>query len=338
MKAVQMTNVGDPTVLQFCDVPEPEIKKETQIKVRLKAAGINPIDTKARGRGLFFENALPAILGCDGAGVVVDIGHAVSRFKPGDEVWFCHGGLGGPEQGNYAEYTVLDESIASFKPETLSFIEAAAAPLVILTAWESLFDRVQLSSGQTVLIHAGAGGVGHVAIQLAKSAGFNVMTTVSTDAKADFVKSLGADEIIQYTENPFVDTVNRLTRHTGVDMVFDTLGGDTFRQSIMVTRHYGDIVTLLDPGTDVNWKEARTRNLGIHFELMLTPMLRHLPEARQHQVGILDQCAMLIDQGKLKINVSDSLPLNAAAKAHEMIEAGHTQGKLVLLCDENQTS
>ena len=171
MKAIHMTAPGPANeVLQLVDVPAPQITRPTQIRVQLGAAGVNPIDTKLRSRGVFYPDALPAILGCDGAGTVTETGTAVKRFRPGDAVWFCHGGLGGAP-GNYAEFTVLEEDEAEAMPTALDFAGAAALPLVCITAWEALFDRAGLSAGQTVLIHAGAGGVGHVAIQLARSVG-----------------------------------------------------------------------------------------------------------------------------------------------------------------------
>ena len=323
-----MTAIGDPDVLALQDIDEPEIATATQIKVRLKAAGVNPVDTKIRRNGLFYDNPLPAVLGCDGAGEVIETGSAVSQFKPGDKVWFCHGGLG-REQGNYAEYTVVDQRWVSLMPETSSFAEAAALPLVLITAWGALFGRGGLQSGQTVLIHAGAGGVGHVAIQLAKLTGAKVITTVISEQKTEFVKALGADEAILYTQNGFVDAVNELTGGKGADLVFDTVGADVFKESIMATAHFGRLVTLLDPG-ELSLAEARMRNLLIGFELMLTPMLRDLPEARDQHVEILKQCAQWVDQGLLKAHVSKQLPLTEAVIAHEMIETGHTIGKIVL--------
>ena len=330
MKAIHMTATGPAAdVLQLVDIDEPEIISATQIKVQLKAAGINPVDTKLRSRGVFYPDALPAILGCDGAGIVTETGTDAKRFQPGDEVWFCHGGLGGAA-GNYAEFTVLEESEAEKKPAALSFEETAALPLVLITAWEALFDRAGLSEGQTVLVHAGAGGVGHVAVQLARSVGARVATTVSTPEKAALVKLLGADKIIPYQDCDFVKETLEWTGGHGVDVVLDTIGGETFRQSLGAAATYGQVVTLLDPGNDVEWKEARNRNLGIHFTLMLTPMLQDLPEARKHQGDILNQCAKLIDAGKLKPLISTTLPLSDAAKAHGLIEEGHVQGKIVL--------
>jgi NADPH2:quinone reductase len=328
MKAILMTAIGDPDVLKFQEINEPEITESTQIKVKLQAAGVNPVDTKIRRNGVFYDHALPAVLGCDGAGFIVETGTEVSQFKAGDKVWFCHGGLG-REQGNYAQYSVLDQRWVSLMPETFSFIEAAAAPLVLITAWGALFDRGGLQEGQNVLIHAGAGGVGHVAIQLAKLKGAKVITTVSSSQKADFVKSLGADEAIIYTQDGFADAVNDLTGGKGADLVFDTVVAGVFKESIAVTAHFGRLVTLLDPG-ELSLSEARMRNLLIGFELMLTPMLRDLPEARDKHVEILNQCAQWADKGLLKAHVSKQLPLNEAAVAHKLIEAGHTSGKIVL--------
>ena len=329
MRAVLMTEVGPADVLHAVEVEEPEISSPTQIKVRLKAAGVNPVDTKLRSRGVFYEDALPAILGCDGAGEVVETGDSVTRFIPGDDVWFCHGGLGGAP-GNYAEYTVLDEKEAEMKPARMSFEQAAALPLVSITAWEALFDRAGLKARQTVLIHAGAGGVGHVAIQLAKSAGARVCTTVSTDEKAAFVKRLGADKIIHYRESDFVEEVMQWTNGEGVDVVLDSIGGETFQRSMSAAKVYGHVNTLLDPGPEITWKEARNRNLSISFTLMLTPMLMNLSEPRRRQGKILHRCAKLITDFKLKPSISDVLPLSDAAIAHQMIEQGHVQGKIVL--------
>jgi NADPH2:quinone reductase len=316
-------------VLRPVDVPEPVPGSPSAIKVQLRAAGINPVDTKLRARGVFYPDAYPAILGCDGAGVVTECGTAVTRFKPGDAVWFCHGGLGGAP-GNYAGYTVLEEQEAEHMPASLDFESAAALPLVAITAWEALFDRAGLAEGQTVLIHAGAGGVGHVAIQLANSVGARIVTTVSTTEKAAFVRLLGADHVIHYRDCDFAEAVMDWTGGRGVDVVLDTQGGETFSRSLAATRVYGHVVTLLDPGEAADWKEARNRNLSVSFTLMLTPMLRDLPDARRHQGDILRRCAALVEAGMLKPLVSQALPLHEAGRAHELIEAGHVQGKIVL--------
>lgn len=332
MKAILMTATGSPDVLQFQDIPEPQITLPTHIKVKLAAAGVNPVDTKIRRNGLFYGQPLPAVLGCDGSGTVVETGHAASRFKPGDKVWFCHGGLG-REQGNYAEYNVLDGRWVALMPNSLSSAEAAALPLVLITAWGGLYDRGGLQEGQTVLIHAGAGGVGHVAIQLAKLKGARVITTVSNQEKADFVKALGADEVILYSRNDVASSVLGLTGGKGADLVFDTVGSAVFKESIGATAHFGRIITLLGLA-EMDLTEARMRNLLIGFELMLTPMLRDLDEARDKHVQILQQCALWLDNGLLKPHIGQQFSLQQAATAHSLIEAGHTTGKLVLSIPE----
>ncbi|QSA96972.1 zinc-dependent alcohol dehydrogenase family protein [Methylococcus sp. EFPC2] len=329
MKAILMTRPGEPELLQLAELPEPSIADPGQIKVQIKAAGVNPVDTKLRRRGVFYDGALPAVLGLDGAGVVVETGAAVNRFKVGDKVWYCHGGLG-REPGNYAEYTVLDARWAAPMPKSLSFEQAAAGPLVLITAWGALYDRGRLRSGQTVLIHAGAGGVGHVAVQLAKLRGARVIATVGSAEKAELATQWGADEAIDYKNEDFVAAVNDLTGGRGADLVFDTVGPEVFRRSIECTAPYGDIVTLLDIG-DTPLGEARTRNLRIGFELMLLPLLRDLEDARLHQVEILEQCGRWLDQSQLRIHLSRVLPLEEAARAHVLIEGGHTSGKLVLV-------
>ncbi|AFZ26279.1 Zn-dependent oxidoreductase, NADPH:quinone reductase [Cylindrospermum stagnale PCC 7417] len=332
MKAVLMTAAGKPEVLQLQEVPKPT-PGNTELLVRLVAAGINPIDTKLRSRGTFYPEQMPAVLGCDGAGIVEAVGADVQRFRSGDEVYFCYGGLGA-HQGNYAEYTTVDERFVARKPASVSFAEAAAAPLVLITAWEALYERGRLEPGEKVLIHAGAGGVGHVAIQLAKLKGANVATTIGSEDKANFVKELGADETIFYKQTDFVQAVLNWTNGEGVDLAFDTVGGETFHQTFPAVRVYGDIVTILEPKTNTIWKTARERNLRIGLELMLTPMLLGLTESLQHQGEILQQCATWIDEGKLKIHVSHKFPLAEAAKAHQLLETGSITGKIVLLMSD----
>ena len=193
----------------------------------------------------------------------------MTSLQPGDEVWLCHGGLGG-EQGNYATFNIVSEQIARKKPASLSFEQAAAAPLILITAWEALFDRARLEPGQTVLVHGGAGGVGHVAIQLANNAGARVCTTVGNEENARFALSLGADKAINYRHEDFVEAVLEWMHGLGVDVALDIMGGPVFQDTFKAMAHYGSLITLLDPGADIAWNEARNRNLRIGFELMLT--------------------------------------------------------------------
>lgn len=332
MKAIEIRETGGLDVLECVERPTPALNDPEDILVKLCAAGVNPVDTKVRKNGPMLPDGLPAVLGCDGAGVVEAVGPEVTRFKPGDEVWLCYGGIGG-SVGNYAEYIVLDNHLAQAKPRSIGMTEAAAAPLVLLTAWEALHDRARLREGQRVLIHAGAGGVGHVAIQLARAAGARVCTTVSSAEKADFAHALGAEFCINYKDEDLVESVMEWTEGEGVDIALDTVGPEVFRQTIPAMAHYGDLVTILDPGGAVDLKEARIRNLRISLELMLTPMLRDLPRARVQQGEILRRCSHLIDRGDLRIHVSQTFPLAQAADAHRLIEQGHVTGKLALTMD-----
>ena len=328
MRAVLMTKTGAPDVLECQDIATPEVHSASELRVRLHAASVNPVDTKLR-QGLYPMDDLPAVLGCDGSGIVEAVGSEVNKFQVGDEVYFFHGGIGSI-QGNYAEFKTVEEHFVAKKPECLNFTEAAAAPLVLLTAWESLYDRAQIKSGQNVFINAGAGGVGHVAIQLAKIAGANVCTTVSSDEKAEFVISLGADMTINYKEQDFVEAIMDWTDGKGADIVMDNVGGEWIEKSFSAVAHYGHLVTLLQPDKETDWTVARQRNVAIHLEIMLSPLLFDLKDAQKHQTFILEECARYFDEGKLKIHVSKSMPLAEAANAHTEIESGRTTGKIVL--------
>ncbi len=331
MKAVLLQAPGGSDNLKFREAPDPELTDPECIRIRLRAAGINPIDFKMRKAGTFFPESLPAILGCDGAGVVEAVGKRVTRFKVGDEVCFFNGGIGGPDQGNYAEYTVIHQDFASRKPGNLSMAEAAAVPLVWIVAYEALVKRIGLHKGQATLIHAGAGGVGHTAIQIAAILGARIATTVSSQDKAEFVQSLGAHRVINYRESDFVASVLDWTEGTGVDAVFDTVGGETFCRSFAAARIYGTVLTLLEAVCDAQAiKTAKFRNLSIAYELMLTPMHLGLHKARTAQRMILDEATRHIEAGQVRIQLAGTFPLHEVATAHHLIETGHMQGKIVL--------
>lgn len=332
MKACVFDTPGPPDVLTYTDIALPNIRQDTEMRVKLKAAGVNPIDTKIRGRGSFVTEAAFTVLGCDGAGVVESVGAGVRKFSVGDEVFFCSGGLGG-DRGNYAEYAIVDEQNAVHKPARISFVEAAAAPLVCITAWEALYDRAHLAAHQRVLIHAGAGGVGHVAIQLAKLRDARVATTISSEAKARFATHLGADHCIYYKRINFVDAVMAWTDGKGVDIAFDTVGQSVLSESFKAVQYGGHVVTLLAPAEDTNWKTARDRNLSVSFELMLTPQLKPLPEARIHQTKILASCAKWLEAGQLHIHVDKTFPLSQGAAAHRWIENSEGIGKVAIVME-----
>lgn len=347
MRTIITHKAGATEVLQLENLDKPNISEPNQVLVQVFAAGVNPIDTKLRANGVFFPDAYPAILGCDGAGVVEAVGADVTEFSAGDPVYYCYGGLGqqhaSQSQGNYAEYIVVPVEFLAAKPESLGYLQAAAAPLVLITAWEALFDRAGLQSGQKVFVHAGAGGVGHVAIQLAKVAGCDVATTVSSDEKAAFVRGLGADKVIDYKKEDVSEALLAWTDCKGVDIAFDTVGGDAFKELIPAMAHYSDLVSILQVPDDVDWEALRLKNVRVSQELMLTPMLSNLKEGAEHHAAILEQCAQLIDAEKLKVHVGKILPLEDAVQAHELIEQGHMQGKVVLaiageIADEEEVS
>ncbi|MDX8393019.1 MAG: zinc-dependent alcohol dehydrogenase family protein [Mariprofundales bacterium] len=328
MQAMMMHQTGDVNVLQWqsCVNPRP---KAGEVLVHLYAASVNPVDTKLRKNGTYAPEIMPAILGCDGAGVVCELGKGVQHICMGQHVYFCYGGIGFAA-GCYAEYVCVPAEVLAHKPESISYIEAAAAPLVLLTAWESLFDRARLSSDKTLYIAAGAGGVGHVAIQLAKRVGALVATSVSTTKKAAFVRSLGVDHVIMYKQKNVADDLLEWTNGRGVDVAFDTVGGDTLEQLFPAIAPYGDIVSILEPSSNIQWHQARVRNLRFSLELMLSPMHKNWTVSLRHQADILRRCATLIDEQKLCIHVQQVFPLSAVASAHQLLEQGGMMGKLAL--------
>lgn len=329
MRCVHMTATGDPNVLQPVEVPDVE-PGARQVKVKIAAAGVNPIDTKLRQRGLFSSDAaLPAILGCDGAGVVEAIGAGVERVAPGDRVFYFDGGIGF-KAGNYAEYSLVDERFLAYIPQGVDNLTAAAAPLAVLTAWEGLFDRGRLSGDETVLIHAGAGGVGHLAVQLASETGARVLATVSDERKEIFVGELGADEIIRYRDCDFATVAKDLTGGEGVDLVLDCVGGETCSRSLYALATYGRLVTILALPDSMDWQHARMHNLSVTQELMLAPMVLGRTDLREHQTSILEAAARRLAAGNLQVHVDKHWPLEQATEAHRYLEAGGVMGKLVL--------
>lgn len=329
MKAIAMTAPGGPEVLQLYELPEPKFTRDTDLLVRVKAAGVNPVDTKMRAKPTGYPVTLPPVLGCDGAGIVQAVGPAVTGFKAGDEIYYCQAPHG-DRLGSYAEFALVDYRLAARKPRRLSFAEAAAAPLVLITAWEALHDRVDLKSWHKLLVHAGAGGVGHVAIQLARIAGAEICTTVGSADKAEFVRACGARHVINYKEKDFVQAVLDWTGGQGVDIAFDTVGGKTLADTFAAVRFYGDVVTLLAPGPELDWSVPRVRNQRLSYELMLAPVFYGLTEAMAHQGEILARCAALFEAGELKVHVDRALPLESAAEAHALVASGKAKGKIVL--------
>ena len=312
MKAIVAHEYGGPSVLKYEDAPVPE-PKETEILVRVIASGVNPADPLILN-GKYareFGTHLPLILGYDMAGVVVKAGSQVTKLKVGDPVYAYL--LWG---GGWAEYCISNESESAIKPKSLSFVEASSVPLAALTAWQALIDAGKIQSGQTVLIHGGSGGVGGLAIQIAKARGARVIATAST-ANQDLLKQLGADVAIDYTKQKFEDVVH------DVDFVLDPVGRDTLARSYGVVKKGGIVVTLVSrcDQTELDKRGIRGASLASH------------PNATE-----LAEITKLIEQGKIKPIVSQVLPLTDAAKADAQAETHHTRGKIVLkISDEPKT-
>ncbi len=245
-------------------------------------------------------------------------------------MYFCNGGIG-DEPGNYAEYTTLHEEYCAASPANIDLHDAAALPLAYITAWEALVERANLQAGQTILIHAAAGGVGHLAVQLAHHLGARIAITVSDTKKAGLVHSLGATKIINYKEQDFVQETLNWTDGLGADVVFDTVGGDTFLRSLQAARVGGKVVTLLStPLSLADTQLARVRNLSLCYEMMLTPQLMNLHDARVRQRKILEDAAKRVEAGELGVLVTHRMPLAQACDAHRLIEAGGVTGKIIL--------
>jgi len=330
MKAILMAAAGGPDVLAQYDVDKPELPSPHHLRVKLAAAAVNPLDAKLRAKPVYYPDKLPTILGCDGAGIVEKTGSAVTRFKVGDSVFFNNGGIG-DEPGCYAEFTTVHEEYCAATPTNVGLQDAAGLPLVLITAWEALIDRANLQAGQTILIHGGTGGVGHIALQLANHLGARVAVTVSDDKKEGLAQGLEAEKIVRYKEMDFVMDVEEWSGGKGVDVVLDTIGGETFLRSMNVARIGGKIVTLLStPMSLEDTQLARMRNLSICYELMLTPQVMKQHDERIRQRKILEQGAKLVEAGELGVLVSYALPLHDAAEAHRIIERGHVLGKVIL--------
>lgn len=304
MQAIILPRFGGPDAFALSEIEIPTAGAG-EVLVRVHATSINPLDYQVR-RGDYADLVpLPAITGHDVSGVVEAVGPGVTAFKPGDEVWYTPQIFGGP--GSYAEYHVASEAIMGHKPAGLTHLEAASLSLVGGTVWEALFTRAGLHLGETVLIHGAAGGVGHVAVQAAKAAGAFVFATAS-GYDADFVRGLGADVVIDYRTEDYVAVVNRETDGAGVDVVLDTIGGDTLQRSPHVLAQLGRIVSIVDIAQPQNLIEAWGRNASYHFVF-----------TRQNR-GKLDELAALVARGQLKPHVGKVYPLEGIADAHAQLE------------------
>ncbi len=311
MKAMIIKAFGGSDVFEPQEMPKPQ-PGANQVLVNVHATSINPVDFKIRQAGSWAGVKPPAIIGYDVSGVIEAVGEEVKDFKVGDEVFYTPEIFGGPA-GSYAEYHVANEAIVAHKPINLSHTEGASIPLAGGTAWDALITRANLQVGESVLIH-GSGGVGSLAVQIAKAAGARVLVTCSS-RMVDLVKELGADCAIDYKSQDFVEVVQQ-TQEMGVDVVFDTVGGSTLAQSIAVTKPQGRMVSIVNTTGDLF--AAHPKNITLHFLF--------LERARYK----LDSLRTLIERGKLKPVIDSVMPLSDVAQAHDRIEQGGLQGKIVL--------
>jgi NADPH:quinone reductase-like Zn-dependent oxidoreductase len=315
MKAAVINEFGDAEVLLLTEVDKPEINTD-QVLIKVKATGINPVDTKVRAgtSGISKQITLPAILGWDVSGIIEKIGTDVSPFKPGDEVFGC---IGFPHLGKtYAEFTIANPELLAKKPSNISFEEAAAIPIAGLTAYQAINEELKVSSGQKVLIQAAAGGVGHLAVQFAKINGAYVIGTAS-EKNEKFLKSIGVDEFINYKKEKFEEIVH------DADAALDAMGGEILYKTISCVKR-GGIVVCLPSSTKNDPKAiglAEERNIRL-----IWPMMR--PDGNQMRT-----IANLLQEKKLKVFVDKIFTLDQIAWAHKAVETHQTKGKVVVKVD-----
>jgi len=305
MKAVTISKYGDQSVLSYTDIERPKPKAD-EILVHNFAAAVNPVDWKIRnGLGEMFGLQLPIVLGCEIAGTIEEVGSGVLDFHAGDPVY---GYVSLQRNGGYAEYTIAKSDEIAPKPESLDFDNAAAIPVGALTSWQAIFDTAHLQSGQRILITGASGGVGSMAVQLAKGKGAFVIATAS-GKNEEFVRGLGADEFIDYTREKFEERVRE------VDIAYDTIGGDTLERLFTTIRRGGYLVTTVMPPSN-----DKAENYGVHAS-----MIGVEPSGQQ-----LREINRLIDAGKIKTYIAAVLPLAEVGKAHQLSESGRTRGKIIL--------
>jgi NADPH:quinone reductase-like Zn-dependent oxidoreductase len=306
MKAVRIHDYGGPDVLTYEDAPRPTARPG-ELLIRVHATTVNPFDCAVRAGYLhsYFNYNFPLIIGTDLSGIVEEVGEGVTGFSPGDSVYSRTGVF---RDGANAEYAVAFAADVAMKPQSLDHIHAAAIPHVTLTAWQALFELANLTEGQTILIHAAAGGVGHVATQLAKLHGAKVIGTASVHL--DFLDELGVDQAIDYATTAFEDIVSN------VDIVLDLLGGETQQRSWKVLKPGGILISTVQPPSE---ETALAHGVRQRFVDSAPPIGKTLTEV-----------ATMVDNGQIKPVVSTILPLEEIRKAHEMVEGRHMKGKLVL--------
>lgn len=324
MRAMIIREYGDTHVFQAEEMPVPDIRAD-QLLVKVHASSLNPKDILQR-KGAFYD-PLPAVLHSDFAGTVEVLGGSVSDFKVGDKVYGCAGGIAG-QQGALADFIPVDAQQVAKMPANLDFVQAAALPLVAITAWEGLIDKAGVKQGDKVLVHGGAGGVGHIALQLAKAKGAIVSTSVGKEASESIAYTLGADNVFNYKSKKVDDYVNEFTEGNGFDIVFDSVGGSNFTNAVEAARFNGQIVSPQMFG-EFNLAAAASKGLSIHLVMMLIPLIHG--KGRAHHGEILKNITQWVEADLIKpLLYKEVFSFSDVGLAHQTLENGEVTGKLVL--------
>jgi NADPH2:quinone reductase len=326
MKAMVLNAYGEPSGFSLQELPMP-VPASGEVLVRVEACGINPADTKMRQNGPHHAPRLPAVLGLDLAGTIVQVGQDVQGWQVGDEVYGCAGGVRGLP-GTNAEYIAVDPQLLAPKPRSISMRDAAALPLVAITAWLSLFERAKIEPGQSVLVYGGIGGVSHIAVQLAAWHGARVVATASSNEKAQLLRQLGANEVVDYRVESTDQFVTRLTGGLGFDVVLDAVGGSNLQNAFLAARENGTVVCISARST-YDLTRMHANNLSLHVVFMLLPLITG--RGRFAYGAILRNVAKLVDGGAVRPIVDPRRwGLEDLATAHTELENGTVFGKAVL--------
>ncbi len=328
MKAMVIEEFGAPSVFKEADIPKPQIIPG-HVLIKVAASSVNPIDGRIR-RGEVPASAppFPAVLHGDVAGVVDEVGEGVSAFKVGDEVFGLAGGTKGTAGGALADYLLADADFLAVKPQNINMAQAAALPLVCLAAWQSLFDKGKVADGESVLIHAAAGGVGHVALQLAKWAGAKVFATASPE-KLSIGRELGADGVIDYTRQAVRDYVKEHTGGRGFDTVFDTVGGANLEKSFEAARPGGQVLAIATRSMH-DLTLMNNKGMSLHVVNTMYPLVSG--RGRAHYGEIISRISRLVEKGLLRPLLDEkTFSFREAGAAHSYLESGRALGKVVLI-------
>lgn len=327
MKALVIEQFGHPRVFRETDLTTPDILPN-HVLIQVAATSVNPVDYKIRqGVAADIAPGFPAVLHGDVAGTIAAVGAGVDQFHIEDEVYACAGGVKGLG-GALAEYMLADVRLVAHKPKSLTMAEAAALPLVSITAWEGLIDRAKIQPGQKVLVYGATGGVGHIGVQLAKWAGAEVYALVSSNEKAAIANRLGADTTINYRQQPVEEFVAEHTNGQGFDVVFDTVGNDNLQNAFKAAKLNGTVVSIVSLSQqDLTLLHAK--GLTLHLVFMLIPMLFNV--SRAHHGEILSKLAQIVEEGKIHpLLDSSTFSMTEIASAHQHAESGQAIGKIVL--------